>query len=285
MQIWPWWMNDPKAPADAAAPGRRRRSTISAELPPSSRCARLRCRAASSPTLRPAAVDPVKLITRTGGSVNQRLARVRATGQHVQHALGQPGLLEDPGERHAAGDRGARIGLEHHRVAERERRGDRADREDQREVERRDDADDADRHAARQAEPRLRGRHDLAERVRGERRRLVALLRRGAVSDGCLRRDRAGLAYDPLADLGGVLAPTVARPGAAPRRARGTASPPSRAARWRLGWPRRPMSAAFALPIRPISSPVAGATTVGPPALGLRPPVAEDLAMPGGAVK
>ncbi len=43
--------------------------TISAELPPSSRCTRLRCWAPSEPTLRPAAVDPVKAMTRTGPAV------------------------------------------------------------------------------------------------------------------------------------------------------------------------------------------------------------------------
>ena len=72
-------------------------------------------------------------------------------GSSVQQPGGQPGLLEDPHEDDAAADRGARVGLEQHGVAERQRRGDRADREDQREVERRDHGDDADRAPAGEA--------------------------------------------------------------------------------------------------------------------------------------
>ena len=43
--------------------------TISAELPPSSRWTRLSSRPASSPTRRPAAVEPVNEMMRTSGSV------------------------------------------------------------------------------------------------------------------------------------------------------------------------------------------------------------------------
>ena len=66
-------------------------------------------------------------------------------GHELQQPGGQPGLLEDAHHRHPAGDDGARVGLEQHGVAERERGRDGADAEDQRHVERGDDPDDAHR--------------------------------------------------------------------------------------------------------------------------------------------
>ena len=95
MQIWPWWKNEPQAARLTASSTSASSSTTSAELPPSSRWARLRCRPASSPTRRPAAVEPVNEMTRTSGWVTMRLADVGAAGQHLQHARRQPGLLED----------------------------------------------------------------------------------------------------------------------------------------------------------------------------------------------
>ena len=53
-----------------------------------------------------------------------RLARLGAARQHLQHALRQPGVLEDAGDDEAAGQRRARIGLQHDRVAGRERGSD-----------------------------------------------------------------------------------------------------------------------------------------------------------------
>ena len=68
MQIWPWWAKVPHAPTEAAAATSTSPRTISAELPPSSRCARLRCCPASAPTARPARVEPVNAMIRTAGS-------------------------------------------------------------------------------------------------------------------------------------------------------------------------------------------------------------------------
>ena len=59
--------------------------------------------------------------------LDQRRTGFGAAGQHVQHARGQPGFLEHRRERDPAADRGARVGLEHHGVAERQRGRDRAD--------------------------------------------------------------------------------------------------------------------------------------------------------------
>jgi hypothetical protein len=55
---------------------------------------------------------------------DQRLPDVRPAGQNLQDAWRQAGFLEDPGDRHAAGDGGARVGLEDHRVAQGQRRRD-----------------------------------------------------------------------------------------------------------------------------------------------------------------
>ena len=68
MQTWPWCMNAPNAPADAAAATSAPGSTTRALLPPSSRWARLRLRPQASPTFRPAAVEPVKDTTRISGA-------------------------------------------------------------------------------------------------------------------------------------------------------------------------------------------------------------------------
>ena len=100
MQIWPWWMNEPNAPTDDGlldvdvVEHDQRGVAAELEVDP---LEVLRRRARRRPGRR--AVEPVKAITRTSGSVDQRLADVRAAGQHVQQPGRQPGLLEDPGER------------------------------------------------------------------------------------------------------------------------------------------------------------------------------------------
>ena len=55
----------------------------------------------------------------------ERLARLGAAGQNLQHTLGQARFLEQPRDDEAAGERGARIRLEHDSVAGGERRADR----------------------------------------------------------------------------------------------------------------------------------------------------------------
>ena len=90
MQTWPWWKNDPNAAALTAASRSASSSTMSAELPPSSRCARLRCRAAASPTLRPAALDPVNEITRTRGSATSAWPVSAPPGSTCSRPSGRP---------------------------------------------------------------------------------------------------------------------------------------------------------------------------------------------------
>ncbi len=212
MQICPWCRNEPQAPAEAALATSASAITIRAELPPSSRWQRLRWAAASWPTCLPTAVEPVNEITRTSGSVISASPAVGTAGQHVQQALGQPGLLEHPGQRHAAADRGARVRLEHHRVAQRQRGRHRADRQDLREVERRDHADHADRDPLGETEVRRFAGQQLTVGARGQRGRLVHLLGGDVRLELSGRGDLAALPDVPLLDLLGVGPPDVAGP-------------------------------------------------------------------------
>ena len=68
-QTWPWNWNDENAPADAAASRSASSRTMKALLPPSSSETFFSRAPASSPTRRPATVDPVKEISETFGSV------------------------------------------------------------------------------------------------------------------------------------------------------------------------------------------------------------------------
>ena len=142
---------------------------------------------------------------------DQRLAGVGAAGQHMQQALGQPGLLEHPGQHDAAADRGARVRLEHHRVAQRQRGRHRADGQDLREVERGDHADHADRDPLGEAQVRRLAGQQLTVGARGQRGRLVDLLGGDVRLELGRRGDLAALADAPLLDLVGVGLPDVAR--------------------------------------------------------------------------
>ena len=169
-------------------------------------------RPAASPTLRPAAVEPVKEMIRTAGASTSAAPASAPPGRTCSTTVGKACLLEDASQHVAAAHRRARVGLEQHGVAERQRRGHRADGEDEREVERRDHPHDPGGHATGQRHPRLRGGQDLAERVRRQRGRLVALLRRRVGLELRLRRDRAGLPHEPVFDLGGMCLEQVTCP-------------------------------------------------------------------------
>jgi len=79
----------------------------------------------------------------------------------LQDAGGKAGLLEDPRDRDAAGDGRARIGLEAHSVAQRERRRHGTDAEDEGNVERRDHGDHTRGDPAGHRQPRLLARKEL----------------------------------------------------------------------------------------------------------------------------
>src|SRR3954470_7124888 len=90
MQICPEWENVPHAPTDAAARTSTSGSTISAELPPSSRWARFRCCPASAPTARPARVEPVNAMTRTAGSTTSASPTSAPPGSTCSTPAGSP---------------------------------------------------------------------------------------------------------------------------------------------------------------------------------------------------
>ena len=221
-QIWPWCRNEPHAPG-----GRRRldvrvlehdQRAVAAQLEHE----RLSLRPAASPTLRPVAVEPVNEIILTFGSSTSAWPTSAPPGEHVQHALGQPGLLEDARHQHAAADRRVRIRLEHDRVAQRERRRRPSASPARTGSSRADHADHADRHAPRRARPprRHRRQHRPSGCEISERGRLVELADRGADLVVRLGRDRAGLADQPALELRRGAA-RAARPRCArPRRAR-----------------------------------------------------------------
>ena len=132
------------------------------------------------------------------------LPGVHAAGQHVQQPVGQARLLEDPGQHDAAADGGARVRLEHHRVAQRQRRRDRTDPQDLREVEWRDHADHPGRDTLGEAEPRLLARQQIAVGAGRQRGRLVDLAEGDVGLELGRGYDLAALPDDPLLDLRGV---------------------------------------------------------------------------------
>ena len=257
-------------------------STTSGLLPPSSSTVRLSIRPAASPTSRPVAVEPVNEIMRTFGSSTSAWPTSPAPGQHVQHALGQAGLLEEPRDHDAAGDRGVGVRLQNDGVAERERAADRAHREHVGEVPGRDHADDADRHAPGGARPsgRQRRQLDLAERLRRSARGHLELADRGARSRG---RPCGGIAPDSrmsqLDELGSVLLHQLGRALRRPRRARviGVSAHSTLGAAADVA--ARAIVRASPPPAVPSTSPVAGSMVsicVG----RVDPAVAEDLPRP-----
>jgi hypothetical protein len=64
-----------------------------------------------APTARPAFVEPVNAMTRTGGAVTSASPTSAPPGSTWNTPAGSPASSNDPGEEHAAGDRGARVGL------------------------------------------------------------------------------------------------------------------------------------------------------------------------------
>ena len=200
MQTWPWCMNEPNAPTETAFSTSTSSSTIIALLPPSSRCTRLRCFAASWPTARPPRDEPVNEIMWTPGSATSASPVVHAARENGEEPIREARLLEDAGEHDTAGNRGPGVRFEEHGVAERERRGDGADRQDQREVERRDHPDHADGEAARQAQDGVPGPQEFAVRLRRQAGGLEARAGREPDLQVGLRGDRARLAHDPALD-------------------------------------------------------------------------------------
>ena len=146
------------------------------------------------------------------GVNHQRLADVGAARQDREHPLGESGLFEDPGQDHTTRDDGARVGLQDHRVTEREGGRDRTYREDQRKVKGCDDADDAGRDASREAQAGRFASQDIPRRVRREGRGLEALLGGNVDLQASFGPDAPGLAHDPVGELVGVVEEELTRP-------------------------------------------------------------------------
>ena len=174
-------------------------------LPPSSRCTRFRCLAPSSPTARPALVDPVKEITRTAGSVTRALPTSAPPGSTWKRPSGRPASRENGRQHESAGDRGARVGLEDDGVAERQRRRHRSAGKDLREVERRNHADHSDRHATGQAQPGLAAAQQLSVRCHGDSGGREEHAGHQVRFKAGLALGGSGLAHEPIAEHIGVL--------------------------------------------------------------------------------
>ena len=272
MQIWPWWKNEPKAAALTAASRSASSSTMTAELPPSSRWARLRCRAASSPTLRPAAVEPVKEMTRTRGSAISAWPVSAPPGSTCSRPSGRP----------ASSNTRARLTPPHTAVRGSGLRITALPSASAGATERIERISGALNGAMTPTTPtgtrraRLRRFCSLGmispSGLRGQRRGLVALLAGHVDLELRLRRDRARLAHDPADDVLGVLLDELpARRSTAARSRNGVAAHSRWASAARSA--ERATSSASAIPIRPSSCPVAGSTTAAsPPDAARQPP-------------
>jgi hypothetical protein len=188
----------------------------------------------------------------------------------MQHAFRQAGFLEHARDDETTGHDRAWIGLEHDRIAGRQRRPNRPHRQDEREVERRDDANDAARNAARDADAAGIRRQHQALRLGAHRRGAIETFRHQVDFEAGFGRNAAGLTRDPgdqfllivfqhargLAQDGGALFVRRRRP------------QPGCAARASAAALRT--SAAVALPTLVILAPVAGSTTSSDPPAALR---------------
>ena len=137
------------APSTAASTSASAK-TRNGALPPSSIDVRSRPSADCSTSFRPTSVEPVNVSLRSRGSamIGAKTWLDDDDGDHVQHAAGQPGLVEDLGQREHRERRLLRR-LDHHRAAGRNGRADLARAHRHREVPRRDRVARADRLAHR----------------------------------------------------------------------------------------------------------------------------------------
>ena len=131
----------------------------------------------------------------------QRRARAAVTRQHMQHALGQTGQLEQTRNREAAAHCRARVRFQHHRVAERQRGRDRAHRQVEREVEWRDHADYAERASACERQAPRRRRQHFARRARRQAARFMERLDGHRGLKACFDLGRPAFANDPFRDF------------------------------------------------------------------------------------
>ena len=163
MQVWPVAAKTPAMIPLAAAARSASSKTTCGDLPPSSRVTRLTFSAAAFATARPVAVEPVNATLSTPGWAASAAPRSRLGARDdVEHAVGEPGLVQHLGERQR-GRRRVLRGLDDERAPRRQARGELERHQQQRRVPRRDRPDHADRLAAREDEVvGLVGRDDPA---------------------------------------------------------------------------------------------------------------------------
>ncbi|MNV21453.1 hypothetical protein D3C71_1123880 [compost metagenome] len=143
------------------------------------------------------------------GELDHRDVRVtgqRRTGraiprQHMEQASRQASQFEQACDHEATAHGGARIGLEHHRIAQCQCRGDRTHGQIQREIERRNHTHHAERAAARQIQTARFGRQHFADAARGQCRRFMQGLGVHLGLEAGLELGGATFADQPLHDL------------------------------------------------------------------------------------
>src|SRR3954452_4226767 len=124
-------------------------STMSVFLPPNSEDTFLRWRPASSPTFRPADVEPVNAIIATFGSLHKAAPASPAPGRTCSTPSGRPASASSCA---MTTDGGAWVWLNDDSIANGQRRRDRPHREVERKVERGNDPDDPERHTPTQTD-------------------------------------------------------------------------------------------------------------------------------------
>ena len=186
-QTWPWLKKMPLTMPSTAWSIGASSKTMLAPLPPSSRVTFLSVPAIWRAIALPTAVEPVKATLLTSGCATSAAPVVAVPGKDVDDALGQARLAADVREEQR-GQRGRLGGLQDHRVAGGERRGDLPREHQQREVPGDDLAGHAERARVRAVARvvELVGPARVVEEVRGDQRevRVAGLLDRLAVVEG-----------------------------------------------------------------------------------------------------
>ena len=213
-QTWPWLKKMPfTMPSTAWSTGASSNTTLAA-LPPSSRVTFLRVGGAGAGDLLADLGGAGERHLVDAGVLHQRPAGLPRPGDDVDHARRQVGLLADLGERQR-GQRRRLGGLEHHRVAAGQRRGDLPGQHQQREVPRDDLAGHPERARRRAVAGVLQlvGPAGVVEEVRRDQRdvHVARLADRLAVVERLEHGELARPFLDDPGDAEQVLGPLPAR--------------------------------------------------------------------------
>ena len=114
--------NEPEAPLDAVTSTLASSRTTTALLSPNSSATFFNSRSHMAPMARPTAVEPVNEIMPQSGWRTSAWPVSGPPGSTCSTPGGLGGLLEYACNQQATDDRALQVGLEHHRIAQRERR-------------------------------------------------------------------------------------------------------------------------------------------------------------------